>query len=183
MTELALHILDIVQNSIRAKACKIEVLIKEDIENDVFNIEIHDDGAGMELDELKMVSDPFFTTRTTRKVGMGISLLKQCAEQTGGSLVLTSRKGEGTQLKVKMHHRHIDRPILGDIAGTMTLLIGANPLIRFIYIHETPLSSFELDTLEVLEELDGVPINDRDILKAIHEMINENLEMIGASLN
>lgn len=182
MTELALHILDIVQNSIRAKAEKIEITISENPENDLFVIKILDDGMGMDETQVQLVTDPFYTTRTTRKVGMGIALLKQCAEQTGGSLELSSQKGSGTILEAKLKHRHIDRPILGDIAGTMTLLIGANPLIRFIYIHQTPLSSFELDTLEVLEELDDVPINDRDILKALEEMINENLEMIEASL-
>jgi hypothetical protein len=182
MTELSLHILDIVQNSIRAKAGKIEVAISEDTDNDFFVIKIQDDGVGMDETQLQVVTDPFFTTRTTRKVGMGIALLKQCAEQTGGSLKLSSQKGYGTVLEAILRHQHVDRPILGDIAGTMTLLIGANPLIRFIYTHQTMLSSFELDTLEVLEELDDVPINDRDILKALKEMIDENLEMINACL-
>lgn len=183
MTELALNILDIVQNSIRAKASKIEVMIDENIENDHFEITIKDNGEGMDNDQLSGVTDPFFTTRTTRKVGLGISLLKQSAEQTGGHLELTSQKNIGTILKAVFSHKNVDRPILGDIAGTMTLLIGANPQIRFIYTHQTPLSLFEFDTKEVLEELDDVPINDRDILKALKELINENLNMIEATLS
>lgn len=183
MTELALHILDIVQNSIRANAEIIEINISESIDDDDFIIVIKDNGAGMDDAELQQVTDPFFTTRTTRKVGMGIALLKQCAEQTGGSLKITSQKGIGTILEAKLKHRHIDRPILGDIAGTMTLLIGANPLIHFIYTHQTYLSSFELDSLEVKAELEDVPINDPQILKALKELFNENLEMIDASIH
>lgn len=183
MNEIALHILDIVQNSIRAQATKIEVMIDEDRVKDVFEIVIVDNGKGMTEEQLKEVDDPFFTTRTTRSVGMGISLLKQGTEQTGGHLEIESKLGKGTRLKAVYHHQHIDRPILGDIAGTMTLLIGANPQIRFIYNHQTPLSDFEFDTKEVLEELDGVPINDAEILKALKELIEENLEMIEATIN
>jgi len=183
MTELALNILDIVQNSIRAKASKIEVMIDENIENDHFGITIKDNGEGMDSEQMSEVSDPFFTTRTTRKVGLGISLLKQSAEQTGGRLELSSQKNIGTILHAVFSHKSIDRPVLGDIAGTMTLLIGANPQIRFLYTHQTPLSTFELDTNEVLEELDDIPINDRDILKALKELIIENLNMIEATLS
>lgn len=183
MNEIALHILDIVQNSIRAEASKIEIMIDEDKVKDVFEIVIVDNGKGMTDEQLKEVDDPFFTTRTTRNVGMGIALLKQGAEQTGGRLEVHSEPGKGTQLKAFYHHAHVDRPILGDMAGTMTLLIGANPKIRFIYNHQTNLSSFEFDTNEVLEELDGVPINDAEILKALKELIEENLEMIEATIN
>ena len=183
MNEIALHILDIIQNSIRAQATKVEILIDEDFENDLFEIVIIDNGKGMSEAQLTEVDDPFYTTRTTRKVGMGVALLKQGTEQTGGFLEIKSSFETGTHLKAVYHHQHVDRPILGDIAGTMTLLIGANPEIRFIYNHQTPLSSFEFDTNEVLDELDGVPINDRDILKALKELIEENLDMIEATIN
>ena len=183
MNEIALHILDIVQNSIQAQATKIEILISENLTEDLFEIVITDNGKGMTDAQLREVTDPFFTTRTTRKVGMGIALLKQGAEQTGGSLEIKSTVDSGTYLKAVYHHKHVDRPILGDIAGTMTLLIGANPQIHFIYNHQTPLSSFEFDTDEVLEELGGVPVNDPDILKALKELIEENLELIEATIN
>ena len=183
MTELALHILDIVQNSIRANATKIEVIIEENKATDLYSIEIKDDGDGVDAMQLKQISDPFFTTRTTRKVGLGISLLKQVAEQTGGHLNVESEKGKGTRLKVQFSYKHVDRPILGDIAGTLTLIIGANPQIHFLYVHKTPLSDFEFDTDEIKEELEDVPISDHDILKALKELIEENLELINAAIN
>lgn len=180
MNELALHILDIIQNSISAEASKIELIIDEDSAKDRYLIEIIDNGKGMSEEVLKEVTDPFFTSRTTRKVGLGISLLKQSAEQTGGSLTITSEEGKGTHLVANFSHQHLDRPVLGDIAGTMTLLIGANPKIWFLYTHRTPLSDFEFDTREVLTELEGTPINNPTILKALKELIEENLDMIEA---
>jgi len=159
MKELSLHILDIIQNSISAGAGKIEVLIEENIPENQYIIIITDNGKGMDEEMLQIVTNPFFTTRTTRKVGVGISLYKQNAEQTGGSLTIESKVGEGTSVKAVFGYNNIDRPILGDIAGTMTLLIGANPEIRFIYNHYTALSEFEFDTVEVKEELGKVPIN------------------------
>lgn len=183
MTELSLHILDIVQNSIRAEASRIEVIITENIDNDQFIIEIIDDGFGMSPDILAEVESPFFTTRTTRKVGLGISLLKQNSEQTGGGLVINSEEGKGTFLKAVFAHKHWDRPILGDIAGTMTLLIAANPQMHFIYCHKTTDDQFILDTDDVKKEIDDVPINHPDILKALKELINENLKNIKATIN
>jgi len=180
MTELSLHILDIVQNSISAEATKIEIRIDENISTDEYLISITDNGKGMDEQMLNTVADPFFTTRTTRKVGVGLSLFRQNAEQTGGNMTIESKVGEGTIVKAVFGYHHIDRLPLGDMAGTMTLLIGANPKIRFIYNHNTPLSEFEFDTEEVNEELGKVPINHPDILKALKEMIEENLEMIEA---
>ena len=181
MTELSLYILDIVQNSISAEATRVDIVVEEDQRNDKYIITIADNGKGMDAETLTKVSDPFFTTRTTRKVGVGISLFKQNAEQTGGSFSIESEPGKGTKVSVIFGFSHLDRPILGDIAGTITLLIGANPQIRFIYIHKTALSDFEFDTKEAKEELEGVPINHPDILKALKELIADNLEIIEAS--
>jgi hypothetical protein len=181
MTDLSLHILDIVQNSISAQANNIEININENVPENKYTIEIRDDGVGMDEEMLKNVTDPFFTTRTTRKVGVGLSLFQQNAEQTGGNMTLESKPGEGTTVKAIFGYNHIDRLPLGDMAGTMTLLIGANPKIRFVYNHITPLSEFEFDTNEVKEELGKVPINHPDILKALKELIEENLEMIEAA--
>ncbi|HNW51381.1 MAG TPA: ATP-binding protein [Prolixibacteraceae bacterium] len=178
--ELSLHILDIVQNSISAQASKIEILIEEKIPEDQYIIEITDNGTGMDEEMLKHVTDPFFTTRTTRKVGVGLSLFQQNAEQTGGFMTIDSKVGEGTKVRAVFGYKHIDRLPLGDMAGTMTILIGANPNIRFIYNHITALSDFEFDTDEVKEELEKVPINHPDILKALKELIAENLDMIEA---
>ena len=181
MTELSLHILDIVQNSISAEATEIEIEIDENVTDNQYVIEINDNGRGMNEETLSHAADPFFTTRTTRKVGVGISLFRQNAEQTGGSLTLESKPGEGTRMKTVFGYNHIDRLPLGDMAGTLTILIGANPGIRFIYRHNTPLSEFEFDTVEVKQELEGVPINHPDILKALKELIEENLKLIEAA--
>jgi hypothetical protein len=181
MTELSLHILDIVQNSIRAEAHCIETEIKEEPKTDRLTITITDNGKGMDQETLAQVTDPFFTTRTTRKIGLGLSLLKQNAEQAGGSFSIESEPGKGCKTTAVFSLSNIDRQPLGDIAGTMTLLIGANPDIRFIYNHRTALSDFELDTNEVKSELGAVPINHPDILKALRSLIIENLEMIEAS--
>ncbi|MBN1927790.1 MAG: ATP-binding protein [Prolixibacteraceae bacterium] len=179
---MSLHILDIVQNSISAESNLIEIVVDESVKNDKYSIAITDNGKGMDNETLQQVTNPFFTSRTTRKVGIGISLLKQNAEQAGGTFTINSKVGEGTTVKAVFQFSNIDRPIMGDIAGTMTLLIGANPNIRFIYNHNTNLGSFEFDTNEVIEELEGIPISHPDIIKALKELINENLEMIEAKL-
>lgn len=180
MTELALHILDIVQNSITAEAQTIEVVIEEDKRNDLLTITISDDGKGMDASQLAQVTDPFFTTRTTRKVGLGISLLKQHAEQTGGTFSIISAPGKGCKLTASFTMSHFDLQPLGDMAGIMTLLIGANPNLRFIYTHKTAVADFEFDTDEAKQELEGLPISNPGILKALKGLIEDNLDMIDA---
>jgi signal transduction histidine kinase len=183
MNQLSLHILDIVQNSIKAKATLIEIIVDEHPEKDIYSIEIIDNGSGIEQEFLKTIDNPFTTTQSTRKVGLGIPLLKQNAEQAGGSFEIKSEPGKGTRLKAVFMHSHIDRPIMGDIAGTMTILIASEMHIRFIYRHSTPLSDFEFDTDEVKKELEGTPLNHPDIIKALKCLINENLLMIEATLS
>lgn len=182
MQELSLHILDIVQNSVVANATQITVEVTENPKSDAYIIEIIDNGSGIDAETLTQIADPFYTTRTTRKVGMGIALLKHSAEQTGGTLSIESEEGAGTKIKALFSFGHIDRPIMGDIAGTMTLLIGSYPLIRFIYNHHTPLSDFEFDTKEVKVELEGVPINKPEILRFLKELIKDNLAWVEAKL-
>lgn len=183
MIELSLHILDIVQNSIRAKASEIEVMVTENIDKNQYIIEIMDNGHGMSAAQVKEAGNPFFTTRTTRKVGLGIALLKQNAEQTEGSLKLQSDEGKGTSIKAVFSHNHFDRPILGDIAGTMTLLMAANPEIHFIYIHTVGAHQFRFCSKEVKDELEDIPVSDPEIQKALKELINENLKDIKATIN
>ncbi|HKK68611.1 MAG TPA: ATP-binding protein [Bacteroidales bacterium] len=183
MKEISLHILDIVQNSITAGATEIIVDVDEQVPKNRYVVEINDNGCGMDEAQLKQVDDPFYTTRTTRKVGLGLSLFKQNAEQSGGSFHVESVKEKGTKVTAVFGFDNIDRPIMGDIAGTMTLLIGANPEIRFIYNHHTPLSDFEFDTEEAKHELEGLSINNPNVLKMIKEIILDNLELIEAKLN
>ena len=178
MQDLSAHIMDIAQNSVRAEATKIEIDIEENIIKDLFSITIRDNGCGMDAETLDRVTDPFFTSRTVRKVGLGIPLLKQNAEQTGGSLTISSREGEGTTIQAIFSHSHLDRPPVGNIANTVVLLVASNPDIRFVYRHVTENGQYLFDSKEVKDFLEGVPVNDPEIVLALQQMIEENLKEI-----
>lgn len=175
MKDLSLHILDIVQNSITAGGRNIFVNISEQSQSDTCTISISDDGCGMSPEVLQRVTDPFYTSRTTRKVGMGIPLFKQNAEQSGGSLQIESQKGKGTRVVAVFGLNHIDRPPLGDIAGVITILCGSNPRIRFCYTHIIDSERYVFDTEEVNQALDGLEINQPQVLRYLKQMIQENL--------
>jgi len=178
MKDLSLHILDIVQNSISAGASLIQTMITESPENDTYVLSITDDGKGMNEETLQKATDPFFTSRTTRNVGLGLPLLKQNAERTGGSFSLSSDEGEGTIVKATFGYKHIDRLPPGDIGGVMALLASANPTIDFTYVHHAAAGDFKFDTREVKAELDGLSISHAEVKRFIKEMINENIEFI-----
>ena len=178
MTEISLHILDIVQNSIAAHASLIRITINEDLRGDVLTIEITDDGKGMTKEELKLAADPYFTSRTTRKVGLGLSLFKQAVEQCSGSFSIDSQPGVGTKVTASLQYAHIDRQPLGDMAGVVSLLASSNPSIDFIYKHISNKNEFMLDTREIKEQLDGISIANPKVKKFIREMIQENLNDI-----
>jgi DNA mismatch repair ATPase MutL len=135
MEDLSLHILDIVENSVRAGAKEVEIIIRENLAADLLEIEIQDDGAGMDTATLERALDPFFTTKSVRKVGLGLSLIRESARQAGGDLVVTSRPKEGTRIQATFQYSHIDRKPLGDVARTLRTLMIANPDIRYRYIH------------------------------------------------
>ncbi len=176
MKDLSLHIMDILQNSTRAKATAIEVHIEESIENDTLSIIFIDNGTGMDAETLAHVLDPFFTTRTTRKVGMGLSLMKQNAELTGGTLTIDSTLNVGTTVKVTFGLSHLDRPPLGDVAGTIVMTASAHPDLHFIYTYKTPSIDFTFDTEEIKEVLDGVSIQDPQIVQYLIEFVRENMK-------
>lgn len=178
MTEISLHILDIAQNSVKAKAKNIGIEICEDIEKDVFSVVISDDGSGMDEEFLKNVTDPFRTTRTTRRVGMGLSLFKNAAELTGGSFEITSKLGVGTRVTARFVHSSIDRQPLGDIASTITTLIGSDENIDYKYTHIYNGEKFEFDTVMIKEVMQGVSLNTPEVLLWIEEYINEGLKSI-----
>lgn len=133
MEDLSLHILDIVENSIAVSASKVEVTICEDIEKDLLTLEIKDNGRGMSEETLKKALDPFFTTKTVRKVGLGLPLLAQAAKESGGDFEIDSKVGEGTRVRATFQYSHPDRKPLGNIAETMKILKVANPDIEFVY--------------------------------------------------
>lgn len=180
MKDLSAHIMDIVQNSVRAEARRIEIEIREELKDDSLSIGIKDDGCGMDKETLEKVTDPFFTSRTVRKVGLGIPLLLQNAERTGGKFSIASEKGKGTTVSVVFIHSHLDRPPLGDMASTIGLLAVANPGVHFLYTHTTPDGEYRFDTEEINRILDGVPLSHPDILPALMEMIREGLKAIKA---
>lgn len=180
MRELSLHILDIVENSTRAGAKQVFVTVSEDTEKDTLTVDVEDDGQGMSKEIRDKVLDPFYTTKTVRRVGLGLPMLAQAAERTGGRLVLESREGAGTRVTAVFGLSHIDRQPLGDMAGTMVSLIAGNMDVDFVYRHERDERSFVLDTREVKEQIGDVPINNAQVLHFIREHIEEGLQELEA---
>ena len=174
MRELSLNVLDIVQNSISAKATVIEIELLEHIEKDSLEINIFDNGKGMTEEQVKSVIDPFFTTRTTRKVGLGIPLFKMAAEMSGGRLDIKSEVGKGTRVYSSYGYSNVDRMPVGDMNGTVSMLIRMNPDIDFVYTHSINEKSYVLDTRELREQLDDVPLDTPDVIEWIEEYLKEN---------
>lgn len=176
MKDLSLHILDIAHNSIRAKAKNITIKISEDARQDCLSISILDDGSGMSAAQVESITDPFFTTRTTRKVGLGIPLIKQRADECNGSFSIKSELGKGTELHMEFQRSHLDLPELGDIAGVISGICCSYPYVRFVFDYHSGEIGFRFDTEEVLEVLDGLPINTPEVEMFIREMIHGNME-------
>ncbi len=174
MKDIALHILDITQNAIKAQATRIEIIFDE-LYNQSLTITVADNGKGMDENLLKNVTDPYTTTRTTRKVGLGIPLFKQNAERTGGKFEINSTLGKGTTLKTVFNTQHLDCLPLGDMPGVISLLVNANPNIDFKYQHTVNDKTYLFDTIEVKEVLGDTPINTPEIQQFIKEMIKENI--------
>lgn len=175
MKEIALHILDIVQNSIHAKATRIEIELKVSVLNDSMEISITDNGTGMDAGQLQQVLNPFFTTKK-KKTGLGIPLLKQHAEMTGGNIQIESEPGKGTCLKALFGYSHFDRQPLGNIVMTITGLIRAYPQVHFIYRQSFDDRGFLFDTDAIKEELGEVPINNSEVINFLENYISENLK-------
>ena len=178
MKELSLNILDISHNSIKAKASKITITVVESELNDLVSFEIGDDGCGMDEEFLSRIIDPFVTTRTTRKVGLGIPLVRQATIDTDGSFDIKSKVGVGTTLYASFRLTHLDRAPIGDMASTVSSLIMAAPDVQFVYTHKTDKGSFVFDTQAIKEELDGISLAEPEILMWISEYIKENLQNI-----
>lgn len=174
MKELSLHILDIMQNSIVAGADNIQLSIVEDAENDVLMFSVKDDGKGMSEDMVKAVVDPFVTGRTTRKVGMGIPLLKNAAESTGGKIELTSKEGVGTEITAYFGYSHIDRQPLGNVAETMLGVITSYENVNFVYLHKVGDKEFKFDTHEIKDILGGVSLSQPEVFMWLSDFLKEN---------
>ena len=178
MKNISDHVLDIVGNSVRAKSTLIEIIVDENKSDDRYSLIIKDNGCGMSREVLKRATDPFFTSRTTRKVGLGLSLLKQNAENANGSFQVISEEGRGTLVEAVFQYTNIDRPPLGDIWNSWYYTLLSNIDIRLIYRHKTNFGEFEIDSKELLEMLEGVSLQQKDIKEGIINIIINNLREI-----
>jgi len=181
MKALSLNVLDIIQNSIRAKASEISVEISESDSSDLYTITVKDNGTGIPEEIIENVTDPFVTTRTKRRMGLGLPLLKYHAEMTGGSLEIESKTGSGTKLTASFSNHHIDRQPLGDIVGVLIMSIAANPGIEFRYKHITDKGEYCFSTSETKEFLGITSLGERELLIDLAGMIGENLMEIDVS--
>lgn len=172
MEDLSLHILDVVENSTAAGATLVEIIVYRNSSEDILKITVKDNGRGMDEEMTRKITDPFVTTRTTRRVGMGIPLLAQSAREAEGSLVLKSKIGEGTEVTATFRYSHIDRKPLGDMGATMVTLILGNPDVDFRYESHIDGSVTEIDTREIKKELDGVNITEPAVLDLVRNTIN-----------
>lgn len=173
MEDLSLHILDIVENSMAAGANTVGITVCEDKRRDLLSIEITDDGKGMSKATLKKATDSFFTTKRTRRVGLGLSLLQQAAKMANGKFSIESKKGEGTTVRASFQYSHIDRKPLGDMAETIITLIIGNPEIDLRYIHKNDGKNWSLDTKELKAQLGAVPINSPQGIKIVRELLQK----------
>lgn len=176
MKELSLHILDIVQNSIVSNAQVITISIDENEILDEIRIIINDNGKGMSAETLAHCTDPFFTSRTTRKVGLGLSLFKQNAELCSGSFQINSQIGIGTTVNVSFQKSNIDTPEIGDIAGVISLLTISNPQLQINYIHTVNNKKFEYFSQEIVQKFDNISLANSGAVEIINEYIRSNIE-------
>ena len=174
MTEISLNILDVAENSTRAGASLVTITVSADTAADRLTVIIDDAGCGMTEEQVAHVTDPFFTTRTTRKVGLGVPFFKYAAESTGGSFTIQSQPGVGTTVTAVFVLSHIDRMPLGDISSTIHTLVVYHPDTDFRYIYEYDGKSFTLDTREFREILGDVPFDTPEISSYIMEYLTEN---------
>lgn len=169
-----MNVLDVAQNSVSAGASLISISVEEDSGADRLTIVIEDNGKGMSPETVERVIDPFYTTRTTRKVGLGVPFFKMAAELTGGSFQIASTPGKGTRVEARFVRSSIDRMPLGDMNSTILSLVGCNPDLDFVYTYSMDGRAFSADTREFRQVLEGVPLNQPQVLQFIREFLVEN---------
>lgn len=174
MVEISLHLLDIVENSLAAGATRVEISLRE--KGSWLEIVVRDNGRGMDAGMVERVFDPFFTTRTVRRVGLGLPLLRQAAELTGGSAEVESQPGVGTVTHARFNKASVDCMPLGDVAATLQTIVACNPGLDLVYQHEIEGRQFRLDMSEIKKTLGEVPVNAPEVLKWIREYVESGLE-------
>lgn len=175
MREIALHLLDIAENSVAAHARTITLTITEDLENDRLVLVVQDDGKGMNPGLVARLGDPFVTSRTTRQVGLGIPFLKAAAEACNGGLHITSTVGQGTCLEAVFQRSHIDRMPLGDLAGTLLTLIVAYPHVRWKVTYRADGAAFVFDSEPICQVLGEVPLTEPAVLGLVRKMLEQGI--------
>jgi hypothetical protein len=178
MEDISLHILDIAENSIAAHARTVEIRIEENTADDLFVLDIVDDGKGMTEEEANKALDPFYTTKKTRRFGFGLSLLRETAKMADGDFSLASKPGKGTSIRASFQMSHIDARPLGSIPDTMATLIMGNPDVDFVYSHKFDSGSYSLDTREIKNQLGDIPINSPEVITLLRNKIKEELDHI-----
>jgi anti-sigma regulatory factor (Ser/Thr protein kinase) len=183
MREIALHLLDLAENSAAADSRNISIEVHEDLHSDCLSARVVDDGRGMDLETLQRVQDPFYTTRTTRNVGLGIPLLKLAAEMAEGNLSLQSESGKGTRVEAVFRHSHVDRMPLGDIASTFLTALISHPDIHWTFAYRATDKNgnsrdFVFDDAELKTELGDLSLTEPEILTFVRGMLEEGIEAL-----
>jgi anti-sigma regulatory factor (Ser/Thr protein kinase) len=179
LEDLSLHILDIVENAISAKARRIDILVMEEPKEDRFMIEIKDDGIGMDEEVSRKAIDPFFTTRTSRKVGLGLSLMAQATQEAGGTLQIESKLGEGTKVIATFQYHHIDRKPLGSMMETMTTLLLGHSELDISYTHQKGKKSYVLKSRMLKERFKNQSLIEPEVIQWLRKHLREGLAQIG----
>lgn len=175
MREISLNIMDLAQNSVKANATLIEITVVSSIKDNIIEFTIADNGCGMTETELNQVIDPFFTSRTSRRVGLGIPFCKLACDQADGKFEITSNKNIGTTLKASFKYDHIDRQPMGDLASAILFTSTADNEIDVVFKYNADEIDFIFDTREVKAVLEGVPLNTPEVFEYLKEMLNEGI--------
>jgi len=183
MREIALHLLDIAENSVAAASQNITIQVHEDLLNDRLSAVVVDNGRGMDAETAQRVQDPFYTTRTTRNVGLGIPLLKLAAEQAEGRFNLQSEPGKGTRVEAEFRHSNIDRMPLGDLASTFLTVLISHPQIDWIFKYQVTekdgnIRDFKFESAELKSELQDISLTEPEVLTFVRGMIEEGTEAV-----
>ena len=175
MRELSLHLLDIAEYGVSAGAQNMTIAIAEDLRTDRLRLTVEDDGRGMDAAMVEQVTNPFITTRTTRKVGLGIPLLKLAAESCNGWLTVESTPNAGTTVNAEFQRSHIDRMPLGDVPGTLLALLVGWPQVHWVLCYRVDEEEFVFDDAPIKDELGDVPLSDPDVLKFLRGALREGI--------
>ena len=176
-----MHLYDLMENSTAAHSTEVRLSIRDSLKDDLFHFTIEDNGCGMSPELLARATDPYTTSRTTRKVGLGLPLIKLNTERCDGATSISSTAGVGTRLEFHFRHSHIDRPPMGDLAGSLVLFLAAHPDLHFVISYTTDVDSFTLDTDDLRDALGAAAVSNIHVMTYLKEIINQNLVAIHAN--